>query len=193
MFHSARPLSSVTVWALALVLAACGGTGDGDTSEGSGQDRQAQACASAREELQAEAPIPGTAQVRERLDQAVEACTQAEPDAEGQTLTDELRTQVAADAEVCAEARQKAVAAADAQDRARFEELAQAAVDTCVDRREQLGAEGRQVFDQAEADARARIERELEELPEAPEAPEAPSAPDAPPAPDAPEAPGRTR
>lgn len=191
MLDSVRPLLSVcAVWALPLLLAACGGTGDGGTAEGAGQDRQVQACASAREELQAGAPIPDAAQVRERLDQAVEACTQAEPEAEGQRLTDELRVQVAAGAEVCAEAKQKAAAAADAQDRARFEQLAQAAVDTCVDRRAQLGAEGRQVFDQAEADARARIERELEELPEAPEAPEAPSAPDAP---QDPEAPGRAR
>lgn len=167
-------LSVLTVWAVALLLAACGGE-EGETPAGVPTDPQAQACETARERLQpAELPLADTARVGNRLDAAVEVCTEADPEAEAQRLTDELRAQIADDAEVCEEAKQKALAAAAAEDRGRYEKLAGAAVDTCVDRREQWGAEAREAFDQVAGDVRARIRRELEDRTQVPEVPEVP-------------------
>ncbi|HEV2820614.1 MAG TPA: hypothetical protein VGW11_08915 [Solirubrobacteraceae bacterium] len=174
---SVRPLLSVlTVWAVAFLLAACGGEDDGRTPAGVPTDPQAQACESARERLQAaEVRLRDTARVGNRLDAAVEVCTQADPQAQAQPLTNELRAQIAGDAEVCEEAKRKALAAAAAEDRGRYEKLAPAAVDTCADLREQWAAEAREAFDQVAGDVRARIRRELEDRTQVPEgAPVAP-------------------
>lgn len=172
---SVRPLLSVLTVCVALVFAACGGEEE-ETPAGVPTDPQAQACESARERLQAaEVRLPDTARVGNRLDAAVEACTEADPQAEAQPLTGELRAQIVGDAEVCEEAKRKALAAAAAEDRGRYVKLAQAAVDTCVDLREQWGAEAREAFDQVAGDVRARIRRELEDRTQVPEgAPDAP-------------------
>lgn len=160
---SVRPLLWILTVCVALVFAACGGEDEGETPAGVPTDPQAQACESARERLQAtEVPLPDTPRVGNRLDAAVEACTEIDPETEAQPLTDELRAQVAGDAEACEKAKQKALDAAAAEDRDRYEKLARGAVDTCVDLREQWGAEAREAFDQAAGDARARIERALE-------------------------------
>lgn len=164
---SVRSLLSILTVCVALVFAACGGE-DEETPAGVPKDPQAQACESARERLLAEVPLSDTPRVGNRLDAAVEACTEVDPEAEAQPLTDELRAQIARDAEVCEKAKQEVIAAAAAEDRQRYEQRARAAVDTCVDLREKGGAEAREAFDQAAGDVRSRIERELEGRPQLP-------------------------